>query len=134
MSELLDLVKKELAAEFENQKQALIDQRDLKNAQAQLQQKYDSLVRQIETMDRLKAPTDFIALYIKNKGRIWVSQKKYLGPWANNVEIHVNNQMLGRPINFPSGVYNLVLMAVPVEDAPEHGTDDYGTMYSLEER
>jgi predicted nuclease with TOPRIM domain len=142
MSELVELTKRQLTEEFEKQKQELIKQTDLAGALEKLQQRYNSLIKQIELLSSANAPADLISWYLKLAGRVWISKKVYL--MGNSQEVQVitgygNHQLMNyqEGPKVPSGLYQLILMVIP-QEMPEDAkpgksiTDEYGYTYTVQ--
>ncbi len=133
MSELVEIVKAQLTEEYERQKASLIEQRDVNDALAQLEQRYKSIVEQVDILEHANAPVDLIAWYVKTGGKVWVSKKVGLnGSFQGlNITNMGMNLIPGEDFKLPMGLYRLVLLAIP-EDVPEdmlrnmRMTDDYG--------
>jgi hypothetical protein len=93
MSQLVELVKKQLTDEYERQKIMLEEQRDLKEAHSQLEQKFKNIIRQVEDLEKAKAPVDLIAWYVQTNGKVWISKKAFVsGNYP--VEIGVDNRFI----------------------------------------
>ncbi len=147
MSELVDITKKKLTEEYERQKKMLEEQRDVKQALAQLEQTYNNLIDQIETMQTVKAPVDLIALYIRDGGSIWASKLAYndnqRGDFTVDLQVGFDslmrtpvNNKTSQPMRLPEGLYHFVVIAIPEpisEDARKAGwlKDDYGRKFQL---
>jgi hypothetical protein len=143
MDDLVEIVKGKLTEEYQRQRKMLEEQRDLKNALAKLDQTYQNLAAQVDTLAKFKVPRDLIDLYVRTGGRVWVSRKVYVeGRYEGELDITRQGNSLSRsapaadPIRVPGGLYRLVLVAIPEEISEKdrnagHLVDDYGWGFTI---
>lgn len=117
----IDDEKKRLSKEFESRIERLEEE-----AIAKLELKGQEIKQQIEGLAEIKLPSDLLAAYLRNEGKIWISNNIHI----RNEPLEINNS--GRLIMLFDGeqflgTYRVVIFAVPSAKQFKSGEyDDYG--------
>lgn len=132
MADLVEIAKVKVEEKYLELSARLKEERDLKQALTELETKKDEVIKQLQTLAGLKAPTDLIDFYVKTGGKVWVSKRVFLRGIEREVNVTVRSTNLAAyeaPIQLPKGLYRLILMAIPEEAHPDrlgNEVDDYG--------
>ena len=101
-----------------------------------LDEKVESLKGQLQLLEEVKVPSDILKLYLENDGKVWVSKRVSLteGGRFDLVSSGGRNLFYPKPdsrepdFQLPTGIYRLVLMAIPTEIEESQLCDDYGIL------
>ena len=98
-----------------------------------LDEKVESLKGQLELLNEVKVPSDILKLYLENEGKLWVSKRisvaegGRLDLWSGSRNLFYPKPDSREPdFRLPTGVYRLVIMAIPAEVEETERCDDYG--------
>ncbi len=98
-----------------------------------LDEKVEALKGQLQLLDEVKIPSDILKLYLENDGKLWVSKRASIVEgerfdlWSGARNLFWPKNASREPeFRLPTGVYRLVIIAIPTEMEEDARCDDYG--------